>query len=259
MRRRRTPIGPSCKAPFIEFQENMEPVVSHSPTDFAIYDCSLVRQATGLSCSNLRELLSAIQRADTAVLEHHMLRCALEDHFELYEFPNDLARWCWEGLGDRELGERLGLIDPYQHGSIESLRLQLINVIEDHLWSVDHPIWCRAGLELHLVGSQLVAYDTGQRLSSLTALAEALPGMSLRSLYYHVHEGRRRTGGQTDDFSAWLETVGEAPELATELRQLDFYFLNLRQLQVSLLELFSRHLPARQMTAGRSHGPVETV
>lgn len=228
-------------------------------TDFAIYDCSLVRQATGVSCCNLRELLGAVQRADASVLEHHMLRCALEDHFELYEFPNDLARWCWEGLGDRELGERLGLIDPYQHGSIESLRSELVNVIEDHLWSVDHPVWCRAGMELNLVGSRLVAYDTGQRLSSLTALVEALPEMSLRSLYYHVHEGRRRTGGQTDDFSAWLETVGEAPELAGDLRQLDFYFLNLRQLQEALFEIFSKHLPNRQRSVGKARESVTTV
>ena len=38
----------------------------------------------------------------------------LEDHFELYEFPNDLARWCWTVLGDHVLGEQLGLIDPYR-------------------------------------------------------------------------------------------------------------------------------------------------
>ena len=38
-----------------------------------------------------------------------MMRCALEDHFELYEFPNDLARWCWDSLGDQELAEELAL------------------------------------------------------------------------------------------------------------------------------------------------------
>jgi len=47
-----------------------------------------------------------------AVLEHHMMRCALEDHFELHEFSNDLARWCWTFLGDNVLGEQLGLVDP---------------------------------------------------------------------------------------------------------------------------------------------------
>ena len=54
-----------------------------------------------------------------------MMRCALDDHFELYEFPNDLARWCWEALGDDVLGEELGLVDPYQHPSVSSLRTAL--------------------------------------------------------------------------------------------------------------------------------------
>ena len=66
---------------------------------FCCMDCSLVRCATGRVCSNLRELLEAIRTVPDAVLEHHMMRCALEDHFELHEFPNDLARWCWTRLG----------------------------------------------------------------------------------------------------------------------------------------------------------------
>ena len=85
---------------------------------FCVMDCSLVRCATGRVCSNLRELLEAIRTVPDAVLEHHMMRCALEDHFELHEFPNDLARWCWTVLGDNVLGEQLGLVDPYQQPSI---------------------------------------------------------------------------------------------------------------------------------------------
>ncbi len=64
------------------------------------------------TCASLRD---AVQTVSDAVLEHHMMRCVLEDHFELYEFPNDLARWCWSVLGDHVLGEQLGLVDPYQH------------------------------------------------------------------------------------------------------------------------------------------------
>ena len=82
---------------------------------FAVFDCSLARCAIGQSCSNLRELLTALHSVPDNVLEHHMLRCPLEDHFELYEFPNDLARWCWDALGDHVIGEQLGLVDPYRH------------------------------------------------------------------------------------------------------------------------------------------------
>lgn len=212
-------------------------------TDFRLYDCSLVREATGEFCSNLRELHGALSRMPDAVLEHHMLRCALEDHFELYEFPNDLARWCWEELGDRVLGERLGLIDPYRLPSLDNLRLELLEVVEDRLWSFAQPLQARPGSELHLVGSQLVSFDTGVRFSSLASLVEALPRVSRRTLFYHVHEGRRRTGGTTDDFTAWLESINAPADLVRELRQIDFYFLNLNQLRAALLEVFSRHLP----------------
>src|ERR1043166_4947041 len=94
---------------------------------FTLYDCSLSRRATGRSCSNLRELLDAVRTVPESVLEHHMMHCVLDDHFELYEFPNDLARWCWDGLGDQVLAEELGLIDPFQFPSLAALRDGLVN------------------------------------------------------------------------------------------------------------------------------------
>ena len=142
----------------------------------------------------MRELLDAIRVVPDAVIEHHMMRCALEDYFELYEFPNDLARWCWTVLCDNVLGEQLGLIDPYRQKSIGNLRDVLINVIEDRLWDMEHAPWCRSGMELYFVESHLIAYDTGERVSTPAALMEAIERMSSRSLFYHVHDARRRTG-----------------------------------------------------------------
>jgi hypothetical protein len=195
--------------------------------------------------------LEAIRVAPDEVLEHHMIRCALEDHFELYEFPNDLALWCWNALGDHILGEQLGLIDPYLLPSIAALREALVNLIEDHLWSAEHVAWCRPGLELYLVGSRLIAHDTGERIETPTALLEAVERMSLRSLFYHVHAARRRTEGRTDDFSAWLEESAADPQLAAKLRAIDFYFLNLKQLRQRIADVFRQHVeeaPARTTT-----------
>jgi hypothetical protein len=167
----------------------------------------------------------------------------LDDHFELYEFPNDLARWCWDALGDHVLGEQLALVDPYQHAGIEAVRAELINIIEERVWELDRVPWCRAGLELHLVGSRLVAYDTGERLSTPAALAEAIPRMPLRSIFYHVHDARWRSAGQSDDFSVWLEEFGADETLVTKLRAIDFYFLNLNQLRSQIADVFRQHLP----------------
>jgi Family of unknown function (DUF5752) len=209
--------------------------VTASPA-FALFDCSLARYAIGRACSNLRELLDAIRTAPDMALEHHMLRCALDDHFELYEFPNDLARWCWEALGDQRLAEEFSLIDPYALPSIDALRATLVNMIEERLWGVEVLHDCRPGLELHFVGSRLVAYDTGERFATPAALAEALPGLSVRSVFYHVHEAHCRR--RSDDFSTWLESYGADAALLARLRKIDFYFLNLNQLRHELIEAF---------------------
>jgi hypothetical protein len=210
---------------------------------FALFDCNLARWAVGRSCANLRELLEAIRVCSDAALEHHMMRCALDDHFELYEFPNDLARWCWDALGDDALGEQLGLLDPYQSPSAPAMRAALINIIEERLWASDRIMSCPPGRELHLVESRLISYDTGERFATPAALAEAFQRMSLRSLFYHVHEARRRTH-RTDDFSEWLEQYGADSALVKNVRAVDFYFLNLNQLRGALIEIFSSHVSA---------------
>jgi len=187
-------------------------------------------------------LFDALRVVPDAVIEHHVYRCALEDYFELYEFPNDLARWAWDALGDHILGEQLGLIDPYRHPSTQAVRETLLDVIEQRLWGLDRVAWCRPGLDLYLVESRLVAYDSGRRFPTPATLAEAIGRMPLRSLFYHVHEAHRRTGGHTDDFSQWLEAYGVEPALVERLRQLDFYALNLSQLRAAIEEVFQTHL-----------------
>jgi hypothetical protein len=209
---------------------------------FALFDCNLSRCALGRSCTNLRELLDAVRTIPDAAIEHHMMRCALDDHFELYEFPNDLARWCWEGLGDDVLGEELGLVDPYQHESLASLRAALVNVIEERLWNLDRVVSSRPGLELHLIESEIVAYDTGERFPTPAALAGSLARIPLRSFFYHVHEAHRRAK-LTDDFSDWLEQYGADPSLVAKLRAIDFYFLNLSQLRGEIIQVFRQSMP----------------
>ena len=216
--------------------------------DFVLEECSLVRCGTGRVCTNLRELLEAVRSAGAAVLEHHMMRCALEDHFELYEFPNDLARWCWDALGDHELAEKLALLNPYNFRDIDRLRTELSNPLEDHLWSLERVPWSRPGLELHLVESRLVASDTGERFSTLAGLTEALPRMSRRSLFYHFHEAYRRNG--VDDFSMWLERKAAPQELIDRIRALDFYFLNLNQLRQQMLDALCAFLAEPQAVLG---------
>ena len=219
---------------------------------FSVFECSLARCATGRACTNLRELLDAMRTMPDAVLEHHTIRCALEDHFELHEFPNDLARWCWSTLGDNVLGEQLGLIDPYLLNSTVALRETIVNLIEERLWHLDRVPWCRSGYELHLIESRLIAFDTGERIGTPMELSEAIERMTVRSLFYHMHEARRRNAGRADDFSLWLETCEADPALITRIRAIDFYFLNLKQLRQELVAAFHPHTAEVQPLGGAS-------
>jgi len=214
----------------------MEP--TSGPGPFVIYDCCLVRSAIGRACANLRELVDAMRTVPDTVLTHHMMYCALEDHFELYEFPNDIARWAWEALGDHALAEQLGLVDPYRFADVAALRTSLLEILEQRLWTLDRIPWSRPGLELHLIESRLLAFDTGHRVHTIEELERAIEQMSLRSLFYHVHAARRRTGNTTDDFSAWLQTAGAPEGLIRRIQAIDFYFLNLSQLRRELLAAF---------------------
>jgi hypothetical protein len=221
----------------------------NSVEPFAVFDSSLALLPIGRSCANLRELLESLRAVPETVIEHHMIRCALDDHFELYEFPNDLARWCWDALGDHVLAEQLALVDPYHHESMEGLRTALVDLLENRVWETERFPWCQPGLELHFIGSRLVAYDTGERLPTPAALAEALPRMSLQSIFYHVHNARRRTAGRTDDFSAWLESFGADAGLVARLRSIDFHFLNLKQVRTQLVDAFRQSVPMPDVVA----------
>jgi hypothetical protein len=74
------------------------------------------------------------------------------------------------------------------------------------------------------------------------ALLEAIQRMPPRSLVLHVHDARRRTAGQSDDFSLWLEQCGADASLVTAMRSIDFHFLNLSQLRQALVEAFQHYV-----------------
>jgi hypothetical protein len=131
---------------------------------------------------------------------------------------------------------------------LEAVRGAIVNVIEDRLWTLDRAPWCRPGLELHLVESRLISFDTGERITSVASLAAALPGFSRRSLFFHFHEAHQRSG--IDDFSRWLESINAPEGLLQTIRSLDFYFLNLGQLQVRFLEALREHMANHHAVSG---------
>jgi hypothetical protein len=207
---------------------------------FEIKDCVLLSLMSGMPPAfNLRELRDRIAACSNDVLYHHFCETTLVASFDYPDYRNDFAVWASKRLGDKVLAERLGIIDPYSYGSIEDLRVEVLDVIDERLSELAMVPWARPGHEFYLMKATTIVFDTGERIHQPQELLPAIRRMSTGSIYFHFLEARRRPPVGCDDFAAWLPVFGSAWQPYIEaLRELDFYFSTLSQLKGQLIELF---------------------
>jgi hypothetical protein len=211
-------------------------------TGFAVSDCALLTIATGRRARDLREFRDHLATSDPECIYHHFWGSLLMPRFENPQYVNDFAEWASHGLHDKILAERLSVIDPADFPDTEHLRAEVVEVVEDRLDSLEHPPRSRTDARFHFMRSQIIVFRTPQILSEPSQLAEALPGMSTSSVFYHFVDARRRTPEAVDDFRAWLGTFGQAyAELVHELADVDPYFSSLVDLRERLAGLFKRY------------------
>jgi hypothetical protein len=207
---------------------------------FEIKDCVLLSLMSGMPPAfNLRELRDRIAACSSDVLYHHFCETTLVASFDYPDYRNDFAVWASKRLGDKVLAERLGIIDPYSYGSMEELRVEVLDVIDERLGELTMVPWARPGHEFYLMKATTIVFDTGERIHQPEELLRAIRRMSTGSIYFHFLEARRRPPVGCDDFTAWLPAFGSAwqPYIET-LKELDFYFSTLSQLKRQLIELF---------------------
>lgn len=206
--------------------------------EFIIRDCALVVMATGTSALNLRELRDGIQSVGTDSIYQHFWGRLLQPQFDEPEYNNDFASWVYRALHEKALAERLSVMDPTEHDSVEDLREELLDIVELHLDVSESLSWAQADEQFFFLDSMAVILDTGLRASNPLELAQHLPALSNGSIFYHFVDARRRTESGDDDFSGWIRAFGdEYTELADRLSQLDPYFSSLKKIRNILAEL----------------------
>lgn len=209
-----------------------------TPAVFEVKDCAIIVRTAGLdSAYNLRELRERIKICPPESLFHHFCETAIRATFDDPEFRNDFAIWAARSLRDRALAERLGIINPYRLESLEALRERTVDVLDQRLAEAQTIPWAPRGEDFHFLQAATVVFQTQTRLGSLEALLEALPKLSLSSIYYHFVEARRRTAERRDDFTLWLERLSPPPVGAIDaLSVIDFYFMSLPELRERLAD-----------------------
>jgi hypothetical protein len=209
---------------------------------FRILDCALIAIATGEKAQNLRELRDKLKNIHPGCLFYHFWGGLLNPHFDDLEFQNDFAVWAKHNLHDSKISEQLSLVDPNIFKDIEEVRQELIEIIEERLSESEHVPWVKTGQEFHFIRSQTVIFDTGVSYLDPRDLVEAIPNISLGSIFFHFIDARRRTPDKRNDFSVWLAGFGDTyKELIEDLDKIDPYFTTLNDLRHEIDNVFHNY------------------
>lgn len=207
--------------------------------EFRILDCALITISTGEQAQNLRELRDRLLVTHQGCIHYHFWGVMLRHTYIDPEYQNDFAVWAARALHDHVIAERLSLIDPNVYPTMEELRREVVEIIEQHLYDREHVPWARTGEQFQFTRSQIVVFDTRHRVSTPEDLAVLIPRMPLGSIFYHFIDSRRRTSETLNDFSIWLSDFGDRfLPLINKLNMIDPYFTTLSSLRDEIAEAF---------------------
>jgi hypothetical protein len=206
---------------------------------FFIKDCALIAIATGEKAQNLRELRDRLRNIHQNSIYYHFWGGLLRPRFDNPEYHNDFAIWIARSLHNKILAERLAVIDPVLFQTLEDLREELIDTIEESLDETEFPSWSKRDDQFEFIRSQIVVFHPKVSVEEPANLLNILPDMSLGSIFFHFIDGRRRNRNSLDDFRNWLlEFGGEYEDLSEHIGSIDPYFSTLKELRDQLTGIF---------------------
>ena len=212
-------------------------------TPFQFVGCTQLREILGSKAEDELQLMDLLEEVPIESVYHHTHQYFLRHQYLMGPYPNDFATWAATQVRDRVLGERLGVIDPYEFETLEDLREALIIVIDDHLSRLHAVPRVEDGKPFYFMQSRLVEVSTGIVAQTLQEFRDGLAKVDASAIYYHFYAARiRGNGRRAGDFTVWVERGLEMPELAQQLWTVDPYIFSLEQLRDRLVEICDRFL-----------------
>src|SRR5437016_1383974 len=153
--------------------------------------------------------------------------------------------------GDRVLGERLAVVDPFDFADPEQLREELISIVSDHLGHLRAPPRVDDGEPFHFVQSHVVEIPTGLEARTLAEFRDRLAEVEASAIYYHTVLARARLGRGAGDFAGWLRGSLGRDDLAAAVERTDPYLSSLERVRSRLLDVLDAALDAGPAAEGR--------
>jgi hypothetical protein len=196
-------------------------------------------ELTGLTASDLIQLLKFIKEVPGSCIYHHTHKFLQQHQFYSPEPPNDFAYWVTNVLGEDELGEKLASIDIVQYSTIRSLRDKIAGTIEDFLnnSALAKLKFARDCEKFHFLRSVSFVLPTDHIACDLKEFADVLEKIAVDSIYFHFFESRLRLEKGYNDFSFWIENACGDKDLADKISKLDPYTYTLGGLRTTLVRM----------------------
>lgn len=209
---------------------------------FRFIGCSELREILGKEAEDEKRLVELLEEVPLDSVYYHTHSYFLRHSYLERVYPNDFAQWVATEVRDHVLAERLAVVDPFEFQGLESLREELISVVDDHLSRT--PIVPRVifGEPFHFNQSRILEVPTGLEMWTLQEFRNALSDVEVSAIYFHMFEARHRLKREESDFSAWIRQSLGMPELAEKLRTINPYLGSLERLRSALLTICDEFL-----------------
>lgn len=207
---------------------------------FHVKDCTLAAIATGIKAQTLLELRDKLTDIPLSSIYFHFWGGRIRSSYEHREYHNDFSFWSHRSLRDEILAERLELLNPNEFNSLEELKTELIEIVENRLDEKEYIPWAKIEEQFHFIECKIVVFHTKHILYQPQDLLNILPLLTKSSLFYHFIDSTRRVPGKIDDFSVWLQQESEQyGPLISGLHKIDPYLISLTHLQEKLVLIAS--------------------
>ena len=213
----------------------MFPKIAEHP--FFFTGCWELREMVGRSARDEQQLLEAIEEIPIDSLSYHTQSYFLRHKYIAGPYPNDFATWAAIQVRDRVLGEKLGILDPYDFENLEALRTEIVNIIDEHLSQLQIIPRVIYGEPFHFMQSRIIEVPTGLEARTLKEFRKILANVDASVIYYHNFEAILRLGRRKGDFALWIEEQLNLSELAQGISRVDFYMTSLESIRHHIIKL----------------------
>ncbi len=187
-------------------------------------------QYTGIKVNTLASFSRALKEVDDDTIYYHLYRNLFEYHFLPTEYGNSFAYWLAEN-GFPILAEKFSAIDLMACTCLDHVREEMLDILYG-----SHNGFDKVCKPFYFIRAVRKIIDTGIVARDLREFREGIMKVGTHSLFYHLVTSRLTHGEPTNDFSRWLEEIGEG-EKAKRIGKLDLMAYSLYEIRERMLDI----------------------